>query len=391
LAGSSTRLLHLVDTLNIGGTENQMVQTAVRLHRLGYHVTVGCLRAEGPLLSVLQNAGIPVIEFRKKKTLMSPSGLVQLFRLVFFLRQGKFQVLHAHDLWSNLLGVPAAWLARTPVIISSRRYLADLDWYRPWKDKILSVIYQLSTFIVVNSHAVKTLLVNRYRGLRAEKIHVIYNGVDVDHFAAAKPARERLFPGMASDRRLIAVLANMYSSTKGHSHLISAARGLCLSIPEVMFLMIGDGSERPRLQEQVRGLGLEKHFLFLGRRKDIAELLACCQLAALPSETESLPNAVLEVMSAGLAVVATSTGGTLEIIDGGVDGLLVPPQNPQTLAAALLQLLLEPQMARRLARAGQEKMRSHFSFDRLIVELEQLYELPDSISRRPAASIQLST
>ena|SRR5882724_10454979 len=390
-AGGSTRVLHLVDTLNIGGTENQMVQTAVRLHRLGYHVTVGCLRAEGPLLPVLENAGIPVVEFRKKKTLLSLGGLVQLFRLVFFLHQGKFQVLHAHDLWSNLLGVPAAWLARTPVIISSRRYLADLEWYRPWKDKVLSVIYRRSTFVVVNSQAVRTLLVNRYRGLSAEKIHVIYNGVDVDHFAAARADRERLLPGVASGRQLIAVLANMYSPTKGHSHLISAARTLCLSVPEVMFLMIGDGSERPRLQQQVSELGLEKHFLFLGRRKDIAELLACCQLAVLPSETESLPNAVLEVMSAGLAVVATSTGGTLEIIDGGVDGLLVPPQNPQILAASLLQLLQEPQLARRLAKAGQEKMRSHFGFDRLIAELEQLYELPRSISRKSAASIRLST
>jgi glycosyltransferase involved in cell wall biosynthesis len=343
------------------------------------------------LLPVLENAGIPVVEFRKKKTLLSPGGLVQLFRLAHFLYQGKFKVLHAHDLWSNLLGVPAAWLARTPVIISSRRYLADQEWYRPWKDKVLSVIYRLSTFIVVNSHAVKTLLVNRYRGLRAEKIHVIYNGVDVDHFATTRACRETLLPGVTSDRQLVAVLANMYSSTKGHSHLISAARSLCLSIPEVMFLMIGDGSERPRLQQQVSELGLEKHFLFLGRRKDIAELLACCQFAVLPSETESLPNSVLEVMSAGLAVVATSTGGTVEIIDGGVDGLLVPPHSPQSLSTTLLQLLLEPQMAHRLARAGQEKMRTHFSFDRLIAELEQLYELPDIISHRPAASIRLST
>jgi glycosyltransferase involved in cell wall biosynthesis len=96
-------------------------------------------------------------------------------------------------------------------------------------------------------------------------------------------------------------------------------------------------------------------------------------------------------MSAGLAVVATSTGGTVEIIDGGVDGLLVPPHSPQSLSTTLLQLLLEPQMAHRLARAGQEKMRTHFSFDRLIAELEQLYELPDIISHRPAASIRLST
>ncbi len=339
---------------------------------------------------MLEEAGIPVVEFRKEKTLLSLSGIKQLFRLALFLRRGKFQVLHAHDLWSNLLGAPAAWLARTPVVISSRRYLADLEWYRPWKDKILSMVYSLSTFIVVNSQAVKTLLMERH-GLRADKIHVIHNGVDVDRFASAREERERLLPGVANDRQLVVVLANMYSPTKGHAHLISAARSLCRSVPEVMFLMIGDGSERLRLQQQVRELGLEKYFLFLGRRSDIPELLACCNMAVLPSETESLPNAVLEAMSAGLAVVATSTGGTLEVIDDGVSGLLVPPQSPQLLAAAILRLLQDTQLAHWLGIVGQAKMRSHFSFDRLITALEELYELPGSLSRQPAASIRLST
>src|SRR5258707_6758535 len=271
----NARVLHLVDSLNVGGTENQMVQAAVRLQRLSYQVTVGCLRAEGPLLSVREEAGIPVVEFRKEKTLLSLSGILQLFRLALFLRKGKFQVLHAHDLWSNLLGVPAAWLARTPIIISSRRYLADLEWYRPWKNKILSMVYSLSMSIVANSRAVKTLLMGRY-DLHADKIHVIYNGVDVDRFATARVERERLLPDVARDRQLVAVLANMYSPTKGHAHLISAAQSLCLSVPEVMFLMIGDGPERPRLQQQVSELGLERYFLFLGRRSDTPELLACC-------------------------------------------------------------------------------------------------------------------
>src|SRR6267142_1093916 len=180
------RVLYLIDTLNVGGTETQVVQVALRLHSRSHPVVVGCLRAEGPLRDVLKREGVPVFEFRKGKTLLSLNGVYQVLRLAIFLRRQQFHTVHAHDLWSNLLGVPAAWLARTPVIISSRRYLADLEWYRPWKDKVLSVIYRRSTFVVVNSQAVKTLLMNRYRGLRAEKIQVIYNGVDVDHFAAAR-------------------------------------------------------------------------------------------------------------------------------------------------------------------------------------------------------------
>src|SRR5438067_3642894 len=128
---AASRILYLVDTLHVGGTERQMVQAAVRLRQAGHDITVGCLSAEGPLLPVLRNAGIYVIEFRKGKSLLSVNGFYQLLRLAIFIRRGHFDVVHAHDLWSNLLGVPAAWLARAPIIISSRRYLADLDWYTP--------------------------------------------------------------------------------------------------------------------------------------------------------------------------------------------------------------------------------------------------------------------
>ncbi len=323
------RVLHLVDTLNVGGTETQMVQTTLRLRSTSHHVTVGCLHAKGPLLEVLQQADIPVVEFCKKKTLLSVNGVYQLMRLALFLRRGQFHVIHAHDLWANLLGVPAAWLARTPVIICSRRYLADLDWYTPWRNKIIRTIYRLSTHVIVNSASVRQLLVERDR-LPAEKIHVIYNGVDVDRFAGVRGDREGLLGSFGSGSKLIAVVANMYSRVKGH-------------------------------------------FLFVGCRQDVPELLACCDVSVLPSEAEAMPNSVLESMAAGLPVVATGVGGTPEIIVDGVDGLLVPPQDSQALAQAMLHILQDADFARRLSRSGQEKMQTHFGFDRLIAELEQLY------------------
>jgi len=362
----------LVDTLNVGGTETQMVQTALRLRSTSHRVTVGCLHAKGPLLEVLQQADIPVVEFCKKKTLLSVNGVYQLMRLALFLRQGQFHVIHAHDLWANLLGVPAGRLARTPVIISSRRYLADLDWYTPWRNKIIRTIYRLSTHVIVNSASVRQLLVERDR-LPAEKIHVIYNGVDVDRFAGVRGDREGLLGSFGSGSKLIAVVANMYSRVKGHACLIEAASIVCRAVPSAKFVLIGDGAERPKLEQQVRQAGLEENFLFVGCRQDVPELLACCDVSVLPSEAEAMPNSVLESMAAGLPVVATRVGGTPEIIVDGVDGLLVPPQDSQALAQAMLHILQDADFARRLSRSGQEKMQTHFGFDRLIAELEQLY------------------
>jgi L-malate glycosyltransferase len=371
-ANGVRRVFYLVETLNVGGTETQLVQAALRLRSRSHIVTVGCLRAEGPLLEVLQRAGIPVVEFRKKRTLLSVSGLYQLLRLATFLRRGRFHVVHAYDLLANLLGVPAAWLARTPIIISSRRYQEDLDWYRPWRRKVIRMVYGLSTRVVVNSTSVRDLLVAR-DGLPPEKIRVIYNGVDVERSARARREREELLPGTKGSSKQIAVVANMHSQKKGHASLLAAASSICREFPDVVFLLIGDGRERPKLEQQVREAGLERNFLFLGHRNDISELLACCDLSVLPSETEALPNSILEAMAARLPVVATCVGGIPEIIEDGTNGLLVPPQNPQALAGAVLRILRDSNLATRLACSGQERMRTHFGLDRLITELERLY------------------
>ncbi len=304
--GNIRRVLYLVDTLNVGGTETQVAHVALRLRSRAHDVVVGCLHAEGSLLEVLKRGNVPIVEFRKGKTLLSLNGLYQLFRLAHFLRRGRFHAIHSHDLWSNLLGIPAAWLARIPIIISSRRYLADLEWYTPWRSAVMRVIYRLSTQVTVNSRSVRDLLARR-DSLSPEKIQVLNNAVDVDRFATAQGDREHLFPSTGSHSKLIAVVANMYSRVKGHTYLISAASTVCRDIPEAIFVLIGDGKERPNLEQQVRLAGLEKNFLFLGSRGDVPELLACCDLFVLPSEAEALPNALLEAIKRWCGHTSTST------------------------------------------------------------------------------------
>jgi L-malate glycosyltransferase len=375
------RVLFLVDTLNVGGTETQVTHVALRLRARSHDVVVGCLRAEGPLLEVLRRGNVAVVEFRKGKTLVSLNGVWQLFRLALFLRRGRFHAVHAHDLWSNLLGIPAAWLARTPIMISSRRYFADLDWYTPRRNAMVRMIYRISTHVIVNSSSVRDLLVQR-DGLRPEKIRVLHNAVDVERFASAQRDKEQLFSGVGPHSRLIAVVANMYSRVKGHSSLFDAARIVCRDVPETIFVLIGDGKERPNLEQQVRQAGLEKKILFLGSRRDIPELLACCDLFVLPSEAEALPNALLEAMAAGLPVVSTCVGGVPEIISNAVNGLLVPPNDPHALAEAILRILQNPDFAKQLSQAGQEMVRTRFGFDRLVADLEQLYTSTQTMEQR---------
>src|SRR5260370_15356862 len=110
---------------------------------------------------------------------------------------------------------------------------------------------------------------------------------------------------------------------------MSGASSVCRVLPETVFLLIGDGQERSQLEQLVREAGLDKNVLFLGSRKDIPQLLACCYLSVLPSEAQALPNALLEAMAAGLPLVATCVRGAREISIHGLTCLLRAPQNPQ--------------------------------------------------------------
>jgi glycosyltransferase involved in cell wall biosynthesis len=200
-----------------------------------------------------------------------------------------------------------------------------------------------------------------------------------------------LFPDVSDDHKLVAFVANMNILVKGHEYMIEAARTIGRVCPETRIALIGDGRQRPKLEQMVREQRVQAYFLFLGRRPDVPELLSCCDLSVLASTAEGLPNTVLESMAAGLPVVATQVGGTPEIVEDGVTGLLVPPRDTSALAQAVIRLLENPALAKRLALAGQEHVRTHFSFDRLISELDGFYlELlaqKGRVSRRVAAGV----
>lgn len=365
-------VFHMVNSFAVGGSEYQMVEVASRQKAKGYQVVVGCLSSEGPLIEVLRHAGITVVEFNPKGGVFRPRGIFQLLRLTWFLAKHPFDVIQTHDLYSTLVGVPAAWLARIPVILSCRRDLSHWRWYTPWRRKILRHIQNRSTFVIANSQAVRDFLVAQ-DGFDPNLIRVLRNGVDLERFTNVPRDRQKLFPYLAPNSKLVAVVANMNLDIKGHRDLIRAAKVISQEFPAATFLLVGDGPERASLEGMAAELGLSKTVLFLGRRNDVPNILACCDLFALPSWAEGLPNSVLEAMAAGVPVVATGVGGTPEIIQDGVNGLLVPSRDSLKLAQAIARFLREPKLAQELAEAAQVRIRLEFSFDRLLEELDRLY------------------
>lgn len=366
------KIFYLVDSLNIGGTETQAVELARRMDPEKYDVTLACLRKEGPLLEKLKGSTVQVIEFHPKGGIDSPRGLYQLARMVRVLRRGRYDVVHAHDLWSNMIGVVAGKLAGVPVIVTSQRDLSHGDWYQGRRKKWLRRAQSASSAVLTNAKMIREGLV-REEGLASNKVRVIYNGVDLEKFHSVPAMRAKLFPG-AERAKLIVLVGNMHTDVKGHPTLIAAAPEVVSHFPQARFVLVGDGEKRKDFEAAAQSAGVAANCMFLGRRNDVADILAACDMAVLPSAAEGMPNAVLEYMAAGLPVIATAVGGNLEVIAEGANGLLLPPGDAAALARALSRLLSDDILSLRLARSGRALVEQKFSFERLTREVGELYE-----------------
>ena len=365
------KVFYLLDSLNVGGTETQAVELAVRMPTPEYEVTLGCLTARGPLLERLKGSDVRIEEFHPKGGLDSPTGFYEMLRLAAYLRRERFDVVHAHDLWSNLMGVPAARLARVPAVISSQRDLSHFDWYRGMKRKALRTIQRMSSVLLANATPIRDALIAEDR-FPSAKLRVVHNGVDTARFQRGRRDRDRLFPG-PDPGKLVVLVGNMHSDGKGHPWLIEAAPDVLKEFPDTRFILAGDGAARKGFEAQVRERGLAGSFVFLGSRGDVPDILASCDIGVLPSKAEGLSNAVLEYMAAGLPTIVSRVGGNPELVHDGVTGLLVPPQDSKALKAALLRLLRDENFARRMAEAGRKLATQDYSFERLVREVDALY------------------
>ena len=365
------RVVSFIHSLELGGSETQCIEVAARMSKSGYDVTLACLNGSGPLRERAERLGLRVAVFQVPR-LLRPSAVLQAVRFAGFLRRNRIRVVHTNDLYSNLFAVPIAWLARVPVIVSSQRDMSHWSWYSPLRRKLLRRIQGLSRWLIANSCAIRDDLVQRDK-FAPEKILVIHNGIDTGRFAPEAPAATEQLAGIAQGDRLIVMVANMHIRVKGHDDLIEAAQRVCHEHSEARFLLIGDGELREAFARKVRDLGLERSILFLGHQTNVPALLRRCEIGVLASRAEGLPNAVLEYMASGLATVATAVGGVPEIIRHETDGLLVPARDPDALGKAILRLLNDQPLRRRLAAAARVSVLENFDFAGVVSSLNLLY------------------
>lgn len=359
-----------VNCLGIGGTERQLVEQLRRLDRSRFESDVLCLHKVGEFLDPVREIGFEPTQFDLRGTLLRPNTAVQLLLMARRMRETGAALVHCHDFYSNLVGSTAARLVGLPHIVSRR----DLGvWIGPTRAKVLAAVTRRATRVLCNAYAVRDRLVNE-EGIDSGRIRVIHNGLDLSRFdrEAALPLVTPI-PALDGRRPTIALVGNMKHPVKGHADLLLAAAAVVRAVPEARFLLVGDGALRTDLERRARELSIGEHVVFLGRRTDVASILARCTVAVSASHAEGLPNAVMEAMAARLPCVATGVGGTVELVRDGRSGFIVRRGDPSGLAQRLIDLLRQPHLARRMGICGRRRIEEEFTAEAMIAKVTALY------------------
>lgn len=331
------------------------------------------MRMEGNLIKHLDVQNLANFQEFPVRSFFRPYFFIAILRAALYLRSNRIQIVHTHDFYSNVFGIISAFIARTPVIIASKRETFGVR--TKWQDIVEKWAFRLASIVVANSVAVRDMLIAS--GLAQSQINVIYNSVERRDFNADALPQASLYKAIGiaqnSDIRFVTLVANMRNEVKNHSMFLKVASLLVPKFENVHFVIVGEGPLKAKYEDITLKLGIRSRVHFLGFRTDIESLLRDSHIGVLTSNAEGFANVILEYMSAGLPVVATDVGGASEAIISGETGFIVKPNDSIAMADQISYLLSNPEKAREMGTRGKERVIKHFSEDCLITEVLNLY------------------
>ena len=377
-------VLHIIDSFEQGGTERQAIQLVRLLQSSGrYRVHLACLQNRGSLRAEADTLGLGEITEYPLTSFYDRNFVRQFRRLGRLMKEREREVVHAHDFYTNILGMMAAAAARVRARIASKR---ETEGFRsPLQKRAERGAFSLAHAVVANSDAVRRQLVRE--GVRPRKIVTLYNGLDTERVAVE--------PGLGRDetlaalglpagdgRRFVTIVANVQHKVKDHPTFLRAAARVRAEVPEAAFVVAGEGGLMDELRGLAAGLGIGADVFFIGRCERVAELLSVSDVCVLSSTAEGFSNSILEYMAAARPVVVTDVGGAREAVVEGETGYIVSPGDDEQMAARVVELLREPSRARLMGERGRAVVEEKFSCG---AQLERAAELYDRLLARPKA------
>lgn len=359
-------ILLLTTVLRPGGAERIVYELATRLDRERFSPIVAALDGRGEYAGRLQKAGVEVIDLEA----YSRTDLGVIGRLWRVLGERSIQLLHSHLFHANIIARLAARRLRIPVV--STCHIVERRW-RPWHFCLDRWTARWCRCEVCVSKAVKTYQQSR-TGLPDDFFRVIPNGIDLLRFASPLEKQAARAALNIPEEGIVLGCLGRLETQKGFDLALHAMRRIQArrdNSQPLCLVVAGDGSQAGALRELAQRLEIADHVIWLGH-VEAERVLPAFDILLCPSRWEGLPLVALEGMAAGCAVVATQTDAYPEIITPGKTGLLVPPEDPESLADAALHLIDQERARQQLGRGAREAA-SAFSIEQMVGHYEQCY------------------
>lgn len=369
------KILLMTDEARIGGGQKHILLLATSLNRKKYDVAVACER-QGYLVDQLQKAGIRHLTVEMSNRL-SPKSLRGCMNA---LREFKPDVLHTHGGTPGLWGRLAARLSGVPIVVHTYHGLHIL--YRGafvraallWLERAL---LRITSHIICVSSA-DFVSAKQHRLLRVPHASIVRNGVvvgPVKSSSVGKKLRARL--SIPSKGIIVGSIGRMHHQ-KGYFYLLRAASVIVRERKDVYFVLVGDGPQMDQVQQESERMGLADHVRFMGAVDNASELIPSFDMFVLPSLWEGFPIVLLEASAAARPIIATAINGNMEIVRDGVNGILVPPRDPKRLSEAILQLVAQPALRRKLGKSARSQALREYDVKKMVKNITDIYETLNS-------------
>ncbi|MBN2452292.1 MAG: glycosyltransferase family 4 protein [Lentisphaeria bacterium] len=375
-------ICHVITRMIVGGAQENTLLT-LRSHLAHGHravlVTGPSPGPEGELLEAQPIEGLEVMEIPSLVRAVDPWRDLAAYRSLrrLFFREG-FDVVHTHSSKAGILGRIAARRAGVPFVAHTVHGQAFHAYQSAWVNRFYILTERLAARHCDRIFAVAQAMVDQCVAARVAprgQYRVVYSGMAIDDFLQARPEpalRRRL--GLPEGAPVVGKIARL-SALKGHDFLMQAAPHIVAAVPEVRFLLVGDGALRGTLEHRARDLGLEDRFVFAGLvpPAEVCRYTALMDVLVHLSLREGLPRTVVQALAGGVPAVGFALDGTPEVIIDGETGRLCVPGDVPAVCRAVVDLLRDAPLRRRLGAAGRERVREQFSWQRMGDILEAEY------------------
>ncbi len=377
------KILQMIARLNVGGTALHVLTLTRTFNNDKYDTLLlhGNVESNEEDMTKYEGMNVSQKEILPElgRSIRPLKDIVTLMKVIKVIRRERPDIVHTHTAKAGAVGRSAAAICRVPVIVHTYHGHVFSGYFSPLMSNVFRMIDKFlarrSTRIITISKLQKEEL-SGLLGLKEGRVEVIPLGFGVEKFATCRECRAgefRKLIGVPDEAKIVSIIGRI-TGIKNHTLFLEAAKLIAEKNDDAVFVIVGDGEDREKCERMAKEFAIEKRVIFTGWQEDIEKVYADTAVTVLTSINEGTPMCVIESLAAGVPVVATKVGGVADIFDDGEGGFIVEPGDAKAVAEAVLKLLYDETLCRKIGTAGQNRMIETYKEERMLNDMESLYE-----------------